>query len=267
MASSTTKDTAPLKLTDCKTTLLSGTSWAAWWNEVAVDPVCRRSEVWRITAWRPWSWACRTRPLPRTRCGSANENLVPNLIRSPLTRDSRDMQERCDVDLLGLVAQRDEVALRELVERHSAWLLLRLRRRTPDQDLAAEASPRRLRRGLEEPALVPRRRRRGPGCGGSRSGAASPARGKRAPAGAGGEPDAVGPVAGCAQRRGRAAGRCRARLGRRRPATPVARAAAGAAGDRDRRALHEGGWPICSASRRARSRAGHGSRSRSCASS
>ena len=44
-----------------------------------------------------------------------------------------------DVQLLGLVAEGDELALRELVERHSAWLLLRLRRRTPDADLAAEA--------------------------------------------------------------------------------------------------------------------------------
>jgi len=49
------------------------------------------------------------------------------------------VQQLSDSELLGLVAQRDEVALRELVERHSAWLLLRLRRRTPDADLAAEA--------------------------------------------------------------------------------------------------------------------------------
>jgi len=44
-----------------------------------------------------------------------------------------------DSELLGLIAHGDEVALRELVERHSAWLLLRLRRRTPDEDLAKEA--------------------------------------------------------------------------------------------------------------------------------
>ena len=49
------------------------------------------------------------------------------------------MQQFSDPELLGLVAQGDEAALRELVERHSAWLLLRLRRRTPDADLAAEA--------------------------------------------------------------------------------------------------------------------------------
>ncbi len=49
------------------------------------------------------------------------------------------MQQFSDSELLGLIAQRDEVALRELVERHSAWLLFRLRRRTPDEDLAAEA--------------------------------------------------------------------------------------------------------------------------------
>lgn len=44
-----------------------------------------------------------------------------------------------DTGLLALVADRDEAALRELVERHSAWLLLRLMRRTPDRDLAHEA--------------------------------------------------------------------------------------------------------------------------------
>jgi RNA polymerase sigma factor (sigma-70 family) len=49
------------------------------------------------------------------------------------------VQQLSDAELLGLVAQRDEAALRELVERHSAWLLLRLRRRTPDEDLAIEA--------------------------------------------------------------------------------------------------------------------------------
>ncbi len=49
------------------------------------------------------------------------------------------MQHLSDSELLGLVAQGDEAALRELVERHSAWLLLRLRRRTADEDLAAEA--------------------------------------------------------------------------------------------------------------------------------
>lgn len=37
------------------------------------------------------------------------------------------------------MAEGDEAALRELVERHCAWLLLRLKRRTPDEDLAREA--------------------------------------------------------------------------------------------------------------------------------
>src|ERR1700712_2487670 len=37
------------------------------------------------------------------------------------------------------MAPGEEAALRELVERHSAWLLLRLERRTPDRDLALEA--------------------------------------------------------------------------------------------------------------------------------
>jgi len=49
------------------------------------------------------------------------------------------VQDLSDADLLGLIAQGEEPALRELVERHSAWLLLRLRRRTPDEDLAHEA--------------------------------------------------------------------------------------------------------------------------------
>ncbi len=49
------------------------------------------------------------------------------------------VQHLSDSELLGLVAQGDEAALRELVGRHSAWLLLRLRRRTADEDLAAEA--------------------------------------------------------------------------------------------------------------------------------
>lgn len=49
------------------------------------------------------------------------------------------MEQQSDVELLGRVAQHDEAALRELVERHSAWLLLRLRRRTPDEDVAQEA--------------------------------------------------------------------------------------------------------------------------------
>ncbi len=44
-----------------------------------------------------------------------------------------------DVQLLGLMAEDDALALRELVERHSAWLLLRLRRRTADAELAADA--------------------------------------------------------------------------------------------------------------------------------
>jgi RNA polymerase sigma factor (sigma-70 family) len=44
-----------------------------------------------------------------------------------------------DTELLAAVAVGDEDALRELVERHAAWLLLRLRRRTPDADLAVDA--------------------------------------------------------------------------------------------------------------------------------
>lgn len=44
-----------------------------------------------------------------------------------------------DADLLAQVAAGDERALRELVERHWAWLALRLRRRTADEELAATA--------------------------------------------------------------------------------------------------------------------------------
>jgi len=51
----------------------------------------------------------------------------------------QQLSDLSDTGLLGLVAERDEVALRELVERHSPWLLLRLLRRTQDQDLAHEA--------------------------------------------------------------------------------------------------------------------------------
>jgi RNA polymerase sigma factor (sigma-70 family) len=44
-----------------------------------------------------------------------------------------------DIDLLAQVTSGDEGALRELVERHAAWLLLRLRRRAPDEELATSA--------------------------------------------------------------------------------------------------------------------------------
>jgi RNA polymerase sigma factor (sigma-70 family) len=44
-----------------------------------------------------------------------------------------------DTELLALVARGDEPALRELVERHATWLLLRLKRRTSDEELALEA--------------------------------------------------------------------------------------------------------------------------------
>lgn len=51
----------------------------------------------------------------------------------------QQLSDLSDTGLLALVAERDEAALRELVERHSAWLLLRLLRRTQDNDLAHEA--------------------------------------------------------------------------------------------------------------------------------
>lgn len=49
------------------------------------------------------------------------------------------LAESSDAVLLGRVADGDEGALRELYGRHAAWLLLRLRRRTADPDVAAEA--------------------------------------------------------------------------------------------------------------------------------
>lgn len=51
----------------------------------------------------------------------------------------QELSHLSDTRLLGLVAERDEAALHELVGRHSAWLLLRLLRRTSDQDMAREA--------------------------------------------------------------------------------------------------------------------------------
>jgi RNA polymerase sigma factor (sigma-70 family) len=50
-----------------------------------------------------------------------------------------DTAQPSDADLLARVAAGEESALRHLVERHSAWLLARLRRRTSDEELAASA--------------------------------------------------------------------------------------------------------------------------------
>jgi len=44
-----------------------------------------------------------------------------------------------DAELLARIAAGDETALRALIERHSAWLTLRLRRRAGDEDVAATA--------------------------------------------------------------------------------------------------------------------------------
>ena len=44
-----------------------------------------------------------------------------------------------DAELLALIISRDEAALRELFDRHAAWLTLRLRRRTSSPEFAAEA--------------------------------------------------------------------------------------------------------------------------------
>jgi len=48
-------------------------------------------------------------------------------------------EDLSDTELLACVGARDEGALRELVNRHSPWLLMRLRRRTPNEDLAQDA--------------------------------------------------------------------------------------------------------------------------------
>lgn len=47
--------------------------------------------------------------------------------------------EPSDADLLRLIAAGDEAALRVLFDRHAAWLVLRLRRRSPDEELVQEA--------------------------------------------------------------------------------------------------------------------------------
>src|SRR3954470_17297603 len=51
----------------------------------------------------------------------------------------RELSALSDLILLGMVVEKDEGALRAIVEGHSPWLLLRLLCRTPDRDLAHEA--------------------------------------------------------------------------------------------------------------------------------
>lgn len=50
-----------------------------------------------------------------------------------------DFVSASDADLVGAVASRDRGALRVLHERHSPWLVTRLRRRCADPDVVAEA--------------------------------------------------------------------------------------------------------------------------------
>lgn len=50
-----------------------------------------------------------------------------------------ELSSQTDAALLARIRERDEAALRELFERHSAWLSLRLQRRSSSPDLAAEA--------------------------------------------------------------------------------------------------------------------------------
>jgi RNA polymerase sigma factor (sigma-70 family) len=49
-----------------------------------------------------------------------------------------EREEVTDADLVKQVARGDEAALRELFDRHAAWLRLRLLRRTSDADLVAD---------------------------------------------------------------------------------------------------------------------------------
>lgn len=51
-----------------------------------------------------------------------------------------DTESVSDHTLVRQVAAGDQTALRELIDRHHGWLLMRLRRRTPDPELAASAA-------------------------------------------------------------------------------------------------------------------------------
>jgi RNA polymerase sigma factor (sigma-70 family) len=53
--------------------------------------------------------------------------------------DRQGVQDLTDAELVGLMAQGDQVALREFYERNRGWLTARLRRRCADPDLVAEA--------------------------------------------------------------------------------------------------------------------------------
>ena len=59
--------------------------------------------------------------------------------RSQARQWGMDASDVTDAELLRRVAGGEEPALRLLFERHGAWLLLRLRHRTADHDLATEA--------------------------------------------------------------------------------------------------------------------------------
>jgi RNA polymerase sigma-70 factor (ECF subfamily) len=49
------------------------------------------------------------------------------------------MLDRSDAELLGAIADGDRGAMRELHDRHAAWVAARLRRRCSDPDVAADA--------------------------------------------------------------------------------------------------------------------------------
>ena len=65
----------------------------------------------------------------------------PTQSTSALLRDSEGVRryDVTDADLLRQVAHGDDAALRELFDRHAAWLQLRLQRRSSDPDLVADA--------------------------------------------------------------------------------------------------------------------------------
>ncbi|MCI1747243.1 MAG: hypothetical protein LKI24_03490 [Acidipropionibacterium sp.] len=74
-----------------------------------------------------------------------------------------------DAELLARISAGDEAALRELIQRHSGWLLLRLRRRAGDEDLAATALQDAFVASGTRPAATGATGTSGPGCGGSPS--------------------------------------------------------------------------------------------------
>ena len=170
-----------------------------------------------------------------------------------------------DGDLLQQVARGDEAALRELFDRHAAWLQLRLQRRTSDPDLVADA--------LQDTFVAVWRSAasyRGDGdVGGWLWGIAirrliSRLRARRGDAPLGAEViEHVSPAVQSAEDQ-LLVGVEYGDLGRR-PAQPLPRAAHRRPGDRHRRAHHQGGGPPARPAARHRQDPASGPRRPSCA--